>query len=149
MASSVLVAVRKAVMSGIAASLNDRSVACTYGYEGYKDDSRREQIYSGRASASHDPASLKDGRNFRNERMDFDITVLVMGVGTSAERVDERAMELQRVVEEFIADNKNNEIGVPGLQWMRVSRVEFEPRFSADGNLAVVTVTVTYQARLT
>lgn len=149
MASSVLVSVRKAVMSGIAAALNDKSVACTYGYEGYKDDARREQIYSGRASATHDPAALKDGRNFRNERMDFDISIIVMGVGTSAEQVDERAMRLQRVVEEFIADHKNNEIGVAGLQWMRVSRVEFEPRFNADGNLAIVTVTVTYQARLT
>ena len=149
MASSVLVAVRKAVIEGIGAAVNNPKVHVSYGYEGFKDDKRREQIYTNRASATHDPASLKAGRNFREERMDFDIVVLILGVAISTEETDERALELGQIVEEFIADRKSNQLGVAGLQWIRMSRMELNNAFNANGTITELTYTVSYYARLT
>lgn len=149
MAASILVPVRSAVIAGIKTALNEPRVSCTYGWEGSDETRRREQVFTNRASATHDPAALKSGRNFRNERMDFDIVVLILGVNRSTEETDQRALEIGQCIEEFMADHKNNELGVPGLQWIRMARMELNNRFATTGTITEITYTVTYDARLT
>lgn len=149
MASSVLVAVRKAVADGLETAIDDSSVLCSYAYEGHKDDSRRVQVFTRGGSAAHAVAALKSGRNFRDESMDFDVIVLVKGVSQDADVTDTQAMVLGEIVEEFIADRKNNELDVPGLQWIKVSRFDLSNLFNANGTITELTYTLTYQARLT
>lgn len=149
MASSIIVPVRRAVINGLRAAIADKSVSCTYGYEGYKDDQRREQIYTNRARAAHEPASLRADRNFRDERMDFDVVFLVLGISKTSEETDAAALALGLVFEEFIADRKNNELEVPGLQWIRVADMELNNAFNSNGTISELTYTLRYQARLT
>lgn len=148
-ARSIVVAVRQAVVADIATRLADPSVSVTYGWRGGDETRRREQIFTDRPRATHEPAALKAGRNFRNERMDFDIVVLVAGVGLKPEETDVRALELGAVVEDSIAENKGNELAVDGLNWLRMTRMELNNRFASNGSLTEITYTVTYDARLT
>lgn len=145
---SALVDVRKALVEALVAAVNDPSVDVTYGFAGGTDP-RREQIFTDRARGTHDPAALKAGRNHRNERMEFDLVVLVAGVGLSPEETDERALELADVVETVVADHKSNELGVDGLNWLRMGRMELANRFAPNGSLTEITYTITYDARLT
>lgn len=148
MAGSVVVAVRTAVADGIRTLLNDPKVSVTYGWQGGDDARRREQVFTARPRSSHDPASLRAGRNFRDERMEFDIVVLVSGVGKNPEDTDMRALAIGRIIEEFIADNKNS-LGVAGLNWIRMSAMELNNLYGSNGSLSEITYTVLYDARLT
>lgn len=149
MAASIVVGVRKAVVEGLITHVAEPKVSITYGYQGSDDDRRREQIWTDRARATHDVAGLKPGRNFREEVMDFDIVVMVAGVGLPPEDTDTRAIELGTKVEEFIADRKNNELDIDGLQWIRVTGMELINGFGPKGSLAELRYTVRYSARLT
>lgn len=149
MAGSIVVEVRKAVVAGLVMAINEPKVSITYGYQGSDDDRRREQIWTDRARAAHDVAGLKPGRNFREEVMDFDLVVLVAGVGRPPEDTDTRAIELGTQVEEFFADRKNNELGVTGLQWIRVTGMELINGFGPKGSASELRYTVRYNARLT
>lgn len=147
---SIVVDVRKAVIAGIKTALSDPKVSVTYGWQGGDDTRYREQVFTNGGRATHDPAALKAGRNFRNERMDFDIVVLVYGVGKKPEDADDRVMEIGQVIEEYIADRKSNELGITGLNWLRVKEFELSPpRINANGTIAEAVYTVTYDARLT
>ena len=150
MAGSVVVAVRKALVAGIRTAVNDPKVHVSYGWEGGDESSRREQIFTDRPRATHDPAALKPGRNFREEDMELDLVVRVAGVGKSPEQTDERAIALGLLVEEFIADRKAGEtLNVDGLIWLRVSRMELNNRYAPNGSLSEITYTLRYHARLT
>jgi hypothetical protein len=145
MARSVVVEVRKAIIDGIAAALADESVSVSYGWRG-GDDERREQIYTNRPRATHEPAALKSGRSFRTESMTFDIVLLVMNPTDPPEDVDDRVMDLGQVIEEFIADRKSNELGVAGLNWIGVSAFEMQNQILPTGSMTVAQWAV---ARLT
>lgn len=149
MAASIVVAVRKAVIAGIKAALNDPKVSVTYGYQGADDDRRREQVWTDRVRSTHEPAGLKAGRNFRDETLDFDVVVLVAGVGKPPEDTDTRALQIGAVVEEFLADRKSNELGVPGLNWLRVTGFELNNGYAPKGSLSEIRYAVRYNARLT
>lgn len=148
MGRSIVVEVRKAVIEGIKDALNDPSMSVTYGWQG-SDDERREQIYTNRPRATHDPASLKAGRNFRNERMEFDIVLLVIDPTKAPEDVDTRVVEIGQVVEEFLADHKSNELEIDGLNWIRATSFEIENRVMPTGSLTIAQWGVVYDARLT
>lgn len=150
MARSIVVEVRKAVIAGISDLIGDESVSVTYGWQGAGDDARREQVYTNRPRAEHQPASLKAGRTFRNEQMDFDIVVLVMDPSKRPEEVDDRVMELGQLVEEFIADNRDGSaLGITGLNWLIVTGFEMENRLMDSGSASLAQYTVRYDARLT
>lgn len=153
MARSVILEVRRALVTGITQALADSDtdfsgVSVTYAWEGAKDDSRREQVFTNNARATHDPAALKAGRNFRNEDMTFDVVVLVIGVGLPPDETDARALDIGEVVEEFIADRKSNELGVTGLNWIRVADFASQNLTHPDGSISELTYSVTYSARL-
>lgn len=148
MAGSIVVEVRKALVAAIKTKVNDTSVSVTYGWSG-DDDSRRESIFTHRPRATHDPAALRSGRNYRNEEMEFDVVILVLGVGKSPDENDTRALVLGTAVEETVADHKSNELGVAGLNWLRMVDMELNNRFASTGTITEITYTVRYSARLT
>lgn len=149
MAGSVVVAVRTALADGIRTALADPKVSVTYGWQGGDEAARREQVFTNRPRSTHDPASLKSGRNFREEVMDLDIVVLVSRPNAYPQDVDARALEIGTVVEEFIADRKSNELGIPGLVWLRMAGMDLQNMYGAGGSLTEITYTVRYHARLT
>lgn len=149
MAGSIVVPFRKALVAGLKVAINDKKVSVTYGWQGGEDDRRREQVFTLRPRATHDVAALKAGRNFRDEEMDLDVVVLIAGVNKLPEETDTRALEIGKVVEEFIADRKNNELGVTGLQWMRVTGFELNNMYGSSGSMSEITYTVRFRARLT
>lgn len=150
---SILPEVRTAVTDGIRAALvaaNEKKVGVTYAYEGSDETRRREQIFTNRARATHDPAALKPGRNFREEVMDFEIVVLVISPGKKPHESEERAFELGQYVEEFIADRKSNGyLEVAGLQWIRMVSMEVTPALRSDASITELVYSVRYTARLT
>lgn len=141
-----MVAVRSALVDALAAEGDLIDVEVSYAWS--FGTQSRERIFTGRARATHDPASLKAGRNFRNERMSFDLTVLVEGVGLNPEETDERAIALGLVVEEYVADNKGG-LGVAGVNWIRVDGMELQNLSNDRGSMSELTYTITYDARLT
>ena len=149
MAGSIIVEVRKALVAAITTRLGSPKVSVTYGWQGGDVSARREQVFTSRPRATHDPASLKAGRNFRDELMDFDVIVLVGSPNAKAEDCDLRALEIGRVIEEVVADHKSNELQVPGLQWLRMATFELNNMSGAGGSLTEITYGVRYHARLT
>lgn len=153
MAKSIIVDVRRAVVSGLRDALDAagfESVGCTYGWEGGDDTARRDQIFTDRAIATHEPASIKSGPTFRNERMEFRLVVLTLGVGQKPEETDDHAIELGQIVEEFVAANRQGKaFGIDGLNWIIVSAMELNNRYASEGSMSEITYTLTYDARLT
>lgn len=152
MAGSITVAVRKAVIEGLAAQFagTDPDISVTYGWQGSDDTAAREQIFTNNARMEHSPAGMRAGRLYRDEAAEFDIVIAVLGVGMKPEETDERATELGTVVEEFIADRKSNTLGVDGLNWIRVSGVALDYLIAPQkGSISNYTITVRYEARLT
>lgn len=152
--ASLVVEVRKAVIAGIAGEMSTQGIApgisCTYGWQGGSDDNRREQIYTNRPRATHDNASLKSGKNFRNERMVFDLVLMCQDPTKAPEDLDTRVLELGQVIEDFIANNKNGSaFGIAGLNWITISAFEMENRVGPTGSLTFAQWAVTYDARLT
>lgn len=147
---SIHVEVRRAVIDGISAAINDPRISVTYGWQGADDAAKREQIFTSNARGAFEPAAMRSGRNFRKEEMEFDLTILVEGVGKRPDEVEERAMELGLIVEEFIADRKSNELGIEGLNWIVINGVSADYRAAAEaGSIALVVYTVRYNARIT
>lgn len=144
---SIVVDVRKAVVAGLAARAGLSGVQVTYGWPG-ADVAERERIFTNNPRGTHAPASLRTGRVYRDEQMEFDIVLQVEGVGKSAQEADERAVVLGAEIEEYVADNAGS-LGVAGLNWFRMARVEMNNLYNDRGALSEITYTVAYQARLT
>lgn len=149
MAGSIVVPVRRALVAKIAEALDSPQVSVTYGWQGGETSARREQVFTNRPRATHDPAALKAGRNYRDETVDLDVVVLVGSPNAKPEDVDDRALAIGRVVEEVVADHKSNELAVPGLLWLRMTGFELNNMTGAGGSLTELTYTVRYFARLT
>lgn len=149
MAGSIMVAVRKAIIAGLADLPGLADVDVSYQW-GRLDEQPRERIYTNRAVFNHSPAALRAGRNYRNESGSFDLVVVVAGIGLEAEETGERALELGALAEEWIADRKSDQLGVPGLITLQVAgQGALNEMFNDSGTLAEVTYPVAYTARLT
>lgn len=157
MAGSLSVTVRKAVTSGLSAHLSglplfgsqadEHEVVVTYGYD--SSSVAAEQVYAARSRADTPPASMKSGRNFRNEEGTFDLIVRVKYTGGNLEDSDTRAFEIGTVVEEWIADRKSNELGIDGLNWLVVDGWEADNGADDSGAATLLIYTVRWNARLT
>lgn len=147
MAGTLIVAVRKAVTDAIA-DLPEFSAARVDMTWSAKVQVR-EQAFTTDAKFTHEPASMRAGRNFRNETGRFSVVVLVTGVDQDMTWSSTRAVELGTAVEEWIADHKSD-IDVDGMNWIVVE---------GDGALlevyddrstkALLSYSVVYEARLT
>ena len=152
MASSIIVAVRSALATGLATAItaNGGMTDTEVSYQWKADWQRRERVWTRNARFTHAPASLRAGRNFRDEVGTFEVAILVEGVGRTAEWSATRALEIGQVVEQFIADRKNNELAVAGLQTLIVSgEGSLTEMFNDSGTLAELAYPVKYTARLT
>ena len=149
MAGTKIVEVRKALMSAIAElpEFTEARVDMTWSAKAQV----REQVFTTEARFTHDSASMRAGRNFRNEDGRFNLVILVLGVDQEATWSAERAGELGVAAEEWIADNKRGEaLDIEGLNWIVVegdgSLVE---AYLDRGTAAELTYSIVYQARLT
>lgn len=150
MPSSIIVALRKAVVEGLRDLIpqyGDEAALVTYAWDPDAHDA--VQVFTMRPRGDHSPAALKSGRNNRNESAAFQIVVHVEQVGGNVEEADEHALELGVVVEEFIADHKSNELAVPGLNWLTVSSWEMTGGPTDRSAISQLIYTVSYNARLT
>lgn len=149
MAGSIVVDVRRRLIDALkAAFVGDISIDLTYAYN-WSDAGQRKSVFTNRARGTHDIAGLRAGRLHRNETVDFDLVVLVHGVGMTADETDDEAIEIGTVIEEWIADNKNNDLGIAGLLTIRVTAMELVNRGNDNGSISELTYTVQYTARLT
>jgi hypothetical protein len=108
-----------------------------------------EVVYFGRARADTPPAAMRAGRNYRDESGELEIVVVCAAVGGSAEDADDRAHAHREAIETWIADRKNNELGVRGLQSLITTGWESTPAGNDNGHVTGLTVTVRWTARLT
>lgn len=159
MAGSVRAALRRALVDGFRDHLADLAdfngntrpewkPLVSYGYDFGLDNT--ERVYPTRVHGDTPPASMKSGRNFRQETGTLDVVVLVKAVGGNYEDADLRAEAISTELEEFIADRKQGEgLGVTGLTTLLV--VGYDQMFagSKNGSLAEVTHKVRWTARLT
>lgn len=157
MAGSILVAVRSALIdglkapgTGITSTINDATHEVEIAFQWKQDESVREWIYTGSARFSHASAAMRAGRNYRDEVGKFSVVVLVAGVDLTQEETSTRCMEIATAVEEWIADRKNNDLGVTGLQTLVVDGDgALDEMFRESGHLAIAEIPVKYTARLT
>lgn len=150
MAGSLIVAVRSALIGVIGDDYRfpDDEVEVSFQYKG--GSSARHRVYTQRARFTHASAALKAGRNFRDETGRFELVVLIEGVGLSQEDTSTAALEYGVALEEIVADHKNNELGVDGLQTLVVDGDgDLNEMFNDAGHLAILTYPIRYTARLT
>lgn len=105
MGSSALVGVKKALRDLLETSPRLDDVQVSYAYPG-DDTIERECVFFGDALFDHEPAGMRAGRTPRNESAEFELVVQVIGKGQDAEWCEERAIEIGKVVEETVADNR-------------------------------------------
>lgn len=149
MASSVVVALRNAVVTGLQALPALSAVQVTYGWPG-DDLAQRQRIFTNRARAGHEPASLRNGRTYRNEAGTFEVTIQVVTPASSAYEADTAAMTLGQSVEEYVADNRTALAAtVTGLLWVRTDGFELTNLYNDTGYISELTYTIRYSARLT
>lgn len=154
MAGSILVDVRSAVIDGLATdvkpALDGGTGDINVVYQWREDHSVREWVYTAEGRFNHTPASMRSGRNFRDEVGQFKLVILVAGVDMSQEEASTRALEISAACETWIADRKNNELGVTGLQTLTVNGDGFlNEMYAETGHLAIVDLPIKYTARLT
>lgn len=158
MAGSRVAAVRGAITDGLAtyfgtlADYNGTTkpewkVEVAYAYRfGSK---AAERVFFGRATGDTPPAAMKAGRNFRDEVGRADLVVLVSRIGGDARDADNRATAIGAEVETWIADRKNNELGVTGLQNVVLDGWELVNLANDKGHMTEITYKVRWTARLT
>lgn len=146
MAGSRVGAVKTALVAGLDALSTFDGVEVSYAFR--FGSVERERVWCGRARATHDPASLKSGRNFRNEQMTIDVIVHVEGVDLTAEETETRALVLGTALEEYVADNKQG-LGVTGMNSLTITGVESNILANDRGHLCQLAYELSYDARLT
>lgn len=107
-----------------------------------------EKVYLGRARATTPPAGMRPGRNLRNESGSFEINVSANLPGQDIEAAEARAWAIAGEIDDWLSLRKNNELAVTGLQTLAVTGWEADCGSSDSGSGAVVTLTVSWTARL-
>ena len=155
--ASIGVPLRKAVTDGLAAELatisefngNERvelETVVNYAYD--FTNRHREQVYTGRSRGDTPSAGIRSGRHTRNETGHFDLTVMVRAVGGNSYDAELRAEQIGAAIEDWFADRKNNELGVPGLLSLVVESWEADYAQTDNGAAALRTYDIRWTARL-
>lgn len=155
--ASIGVSVRKAVTDGLAehfAALSDfngtlaaeRKTVVAFGFD--FSNLHREHVYTGRCISDTTPAGMRSGRNARNESGEFSLNIRVLSVSGDAYDAILRAHEIAGQIEDWFADRKSNELGVPGLLTLLCGGPadDYDPIDNGTG--ATVTLTIRYTSRL-
>lgn len=155
--ASLSVALRKASIDGLAAHFADladfngttapeRDLEVTYGYDFASQAT--ERLYTGRSRADTPPASLRAGRNYRDESGGFDLNILVQFIGGDAYEADLRVDAIADEVETWFADRKSSEIH-PAVSTVRTDGWEADYAGIDGGSASTRTIRVHWTARLT
>jgi hypothetical protein len=148
MASSAIVAVRKAVVAAVGNLTAFADLDVMYAYQ---STTSREFAYTREATFEHKPASVKSGRNFREEIGEFNFVIWVEAVGGTPADAADRAIALGLPFEEWLADNKNGAaLSVTGLNWIIAEGDGSLTEASGDqASYAELVYPIRYHARLT
>lgn len=158
MPGSIAVPVRAAVVDGLTTLLagspefngtgdGAEEVEVTYAYDHTTNASQR--IFTRSATAETPPASLRAGRNYKDESGQFFLVILAAIPGGSTRDAADRAHDIGVAVEEWLGDRKNNELGVDGLLTLTVRGVEDVDLGNDRGHMVERTYRVEYTARIT
>lgn len=156
-ASSIGVAVRKAVADGLAEhfaadsdfngnTAAEQSVLVAFGYD--PSSLARERVYTGRCRTETPPAGMRSSRNTRNEAGQFKLHVSAKVVAGDAYDAMLRVHAIAGEVEDWFADRKSNELGVTGLLSLVVVDLEDDYYPLDNGTEARADITVRWTARL-
>lgn len=149
MAGTLIYAVRRAVIDGLSTHL-----AATSGFENIDlavlwTPNLREQVFTTRATFTHQSASMRSGRTYRDERGRFDLVVLVAAVGEDGDYAADRAADIGLLAEEWIADHRST-LAVPGVNWLHVNgEGSMAELFGDSTTFCELVLPVEYNARLT
>lgn len=145
MSGTQVVVVKKALVAALDALPALDGVAVQYAWK--PNQTVRERVFCGRAFGQHKPANFKAGRTHRDERISFDLTVLVEKPAGSAEDAETRAVAIGTVIEEWVADHRIQTI--PSVKWLVVEGdVELTSMFNDSGHMAELVYTITFAAYL-
>lgn len=149
MSCTISTSVRAALINGLAAipSLVTAEVAVSYGWD--PNSRARFQMFTGRPELQEGPASIKSGRNFRNEEATFPFVIHVELPGGNEFEADTQADIFSLVFEEWISDRKGNELGVAGLNWIRLDSLQCPGGPTDSAFISQRIYTIRYNARLT
>lgn len=159
MAGSIAFEVRTAVVDGLAemfsglAEFNgeargEERVEASYAYD--HGSGAAERVFTDRCRSNLAAASMRAGRNYLDEDGSFKLVVLVAMPGGSPKDAAERAFAIVRPCLEWLGDRKNNELGVTGLQTLRVAgELETGDLGNDHGHIAEVNIPVAWTARIT
>jgi len=148
MGRSVIVAVRTALVDALALLPAFSGVPVRYSYDKQCVD-QREFLTTREATFSHSSASMRSGRNFRDEVGRFMVTVWVEKVGGTPQEAAERALELGLAVEEYVADNKSGIAGAGDYTLLVDGEGSLSELSSDSSSFAELELPVRYNARLT
>lgn len=147
---SQLVAVRSAFATKLALETGFANVACSYAYKRGKEP--RESAWTVDGRFTHEVASLRAAKTFRNEEGRFGLRILVRGIAAAQETTSARAMALGAIVEDYIAIHANWNNGALGVT-VNTLTVEGDGElleaYNDNGTLAELTLPIRYTARLT
>ncbi|NUO35884.1 MAG: hypothetical protein HOQ45_02420 [Nocardioidaceae bacterium] len=145
-----IVAVRKGLVAGLAAKPEFSGVLATFAFKvGAK---QRERLWTQDGRFTHEPASLRPGKTYRDEVGTFNLRILVEGVGKAPDWTSDRAVALGAAAEEFVALHANWLNGALGVvvQTLAIQGDgELVEAFNDKGSLAELTYPIRYTARLT
>lgn len=158
MAGSISVPVRVAVADGLAGFLGGlpefngtidgtEEVEVTYAYDHTTNASQR--VFTRTATAETPPASLRAGRNYKDEAGQFFLVLMAAIPGGSPKEAAERVHVIGVECEEWLGDRKSNELGVAGLQTLTVRGVEDVDLGNDHGHMVERTYRVEWTARIT
>jgi hypothetical protein len=150
MAGTRIVAVRRALMAGVAGLPEFFEADATVSELWPLGAKAAEMAYTVSSRFTQEPASLKSGRTFRNEVGMFDVEIRVEGIDLSPEDTADRCVFLGTAFEEFVADNQTLFGQVEGLNWVVADgEGELVEMFNEHGSLAALRYPIKYDARLT
>jgi hypothetical protein len=151
MAGTLIVAVRRALMVGVAGLPEFFEDDVMVSEKWPLGEKQAEMVYTvDPTNFAHTPASLKSGRTFRNEVGTFNVEIRIEGIDMSPEDTADRAVALGTAFEEFVADNQTLFGQIEGLNWVVVDGDgELVELFNEHGSLTAIRYPIKYDARLT
>lgn len=158
MSPTIVVAVRKALMSALAPVVHAAPTMADIPV-GFQfptgNEVPREAIWTQNASLSFSSAALRQGRNFLNEESRFDLMIRATGPDVTPEEIAQRAVDIAAVVVDWINDHKNADLwpagtAPAGLQWLAIEGDGDQVEYPAESGFgAGIRLPISYRARLT
>jgi hypothetical protein len=154
MSGSILNPVRTAVIAVIAADATFAAGQARVSFQYPVKDRRRINVWTSAGQRRYESASMRTGRNFRNEDAQFDVNLSVEGVGLTVEDTAALADTYLARIEELISDRKNGTDAAwsscPGLIWVAIEGEGKQSEFYNDtSHIVEASIPVKFSARLT